>query len=138
MKKYVFEVLSDVAKAKAKADKINILKENETWALKDIIRGSMDTTVKWSLPEGEPPYTAAEPHNHPANLIRENTKFSYFAKGGKGDQMPKFKRERIFIGILEGVHPEDAKLVINMINKKTPKGLTRPVVLEAFPGLLRD
>ena len=55
MKKYVFEVLSDVAKAKAKADKINILKENETWALKDIIRGSMDTTVKWSLPEGEPP-----------------------------------------------------------------------------------
>jgi hypothetical protein len=138
MAKYVFEVLSDVAKAKTKADKIKVLKQNETWALKDIIRGSMDTTVKWDLPEGAPPYTASEPHNHPANLLRENTKFAYFAVGGKGGQMPKFKRERIFIGILEGIHPEDAKLVIDMVNKKTPKGLTRPVVQEAFPGLLRD
>lgn len=138
MAKYVFEVLSDVAKAKTKADKVNVLKQNESWALKDIIRGSMDSKVKWNLPEGEPPYTASEPHNHPTNLLRENTKFSYFAMGGKGDQLLKAKREKIFIGMLEGIHPEDAKLVIQMINKKTPKGLTRPVVQEAFPGLLRD
>lgn len=138
MAKYVYEVLEEVAKAKSKTDKIKVLKQNETWALKDIIRGSMDSTVKWDLPDGEPPYTASEAHNHPTNLLRENTKFAYFAVGGKGRDLPKFKRERLFIGMLEGIHPEDARLVINMINKKTPKGLTRPVVQEAFPGLLRD
>jgi hypothetical protein len=34
------------------------------------------------------------------------------------------------------VHPKDAELVIAMINKETPKGLTRPLVKEAFPGLI--
>ena len=138
MVKYVHEVLVEVGSKRKKSEKIRVLKENESWALKDIIRGSMDSTVQWNLPEGTPPYTACEPHNAPANLLRENTKFKYFAVGGPGDQMLKVKRESIFLGLIEGVHPLDAELVINMINKVTPKGLTRPIVQEAFPGLLRD
>lgn len=137
-KKYVFEVLSDVAKAKSKADKIKLLKQNESWALKDILRGTLDTKVNWNLPEGAPPYQEADGHNHPSELQREYKQFAWFVKGGKGDKLPAFKRERLFIGLLEGVHPEDAKLVIGMINKKSPKGVTKPVVQEAFPGLLRE
>lgn len=138
MSKYVFEILEEVGKQRNRDDKVKILRENETWALKDIIRGTMDSKVIWNLPEGEPPYTASAPHNHPANLIRENVKFKYFVKGGEGDQMPKVKREQIFIGLLEGIHPEDAKVVLSMINKKNLKGITRPVVEEAFPNLLQD
>jgi hypothetical protein len=137
-KKYVYEILSEVAKAKSKADKVKLLKQNESWALKDVIRGTLDTKVTWNLPEGAPPYQEAEGHNHPTELSREYKQFAWFVKGGKGDQLTAPKRERIFIGLLEGVHPEDAKVLIDMINKKTPKGLTRPVVEEAFPGLLRD
>ena len=37
MKQYVFEVLEEMAKQRNKNDKVRILKENETWALKDII-----------------------------------------------------------------------------------------------------
>lgn len=135
--KLVHEVLEEVRKKKSKKDKVAILKENETWALKDIIRGSMDPTVKWHLPGGTPPYTAAEEHNCPANLHRENVKFAYLVKGGKGETLPSFKRENIFIGMLEGVHPKDAELLVAMINKETPKGLTKAVVEEAFPGLLK-
>jgi hypothetical protein len=40
--------------------------------------------------------------------------------------------------LIEGIDPEDAKLVINMINKEKPNGITRPVIEEAFPGLLQD
>tara|TARA_Y100000004_G_C8727287_1_gene332726 strand:+ start:49 stop:465 length:417 start_codon:yes stop_codon:yes gene_type:complete len=138
MSKYVFEILEEVGKQRNRDDKVKILRENETWALKDVIRGTMDSKVTWNLPEGEPPYTASAPHNHPANLIRENVKFKYFVKGGEGDQMPKVKREQIFIGLLEGIHPEDAKVVLSMINKKNLKGITRPVVEEAFPNLLQD
>lgn len=138
MKQYVFEVFEEITKTKTKGDKIKVLKQNESWALKDIIRGSMDSTIKWNLPAGAPPYTAALEESHPANLLKENTKFKYFVKGGPGDNMPAFKRESIFIGILEGVHPQDAELVISMINKEKPKGLTRPMVKEAFPGLLQD
>jgi len=138
MKQYVYEVLEEVTKARTRNEKVKLLKQNESWALKDIIRGSMDSNVVWNLPTGQPPYTASPAHHHPANLLRENTKFKYFVKGGPGEKMQKYKREQIFIGILEGVHPEDAKLVISMINKQNIKGLTRPVVEEAFPGLLQD
>jgi len=136
MAKYVFEVLQEANKKRHKADKVKVLRENDSQALRDVIFGSMDERLKWNLPEGEPPYTPAEPHNHPTNLLRERTQFMYFAKGGKGDKMQKVKREKIFIGLLEGIHPEDAKVVIDMVNKKTPQGLSRPIVQEAFPGLL--
>jgi len=138
MKQYVFEVLEEMAKQRNRADKVRVLKENETWALKDIIRGSMDSTIKWNLPEGDPPYTAAAAHSHPTNLTKQNKQFKYFLEGGQGDTLPKYKREQIFIGILEGVHPEDAKLVVNMINKKKIPGISKPVVEEAFPKLLQD
>jgi len=138
MKQYVFEVLEDVTKARTRSEKVRVLKENETWALKDIIRGSMDSTIQWNLPGGEPPYTASPAHSHPANLTNENKKFRYFAKGGIGDKMSPVKRESIFIGVLEGIHPEDAKIVISMMNKEKIKGLSRPVIEEAFPNLLKD
>ena len=52
--------------------------------------------------------------------------------------MPAYKRERIFLGMLESSHPKDAEILISMINKKPPKYITRPIVEEAFPGLLKD
>ena len=39
------------------------------------------------------------------------------------------------IGILSGII---AELLIDVINKKAPKGISRNVVEEAFPDLLRD
>ena len=134
----VYEVIELVNKQKTKADKIKVLKTYESWALKDIIRGSMDTKLAWNLPVGAPPYTPCRPESTPGTLLRENTKFQYFVKGGPGTKLPAVKREQMFIGIIESVHPQDALLVIDMIAKKTPTGLTRPLIKEAFPGLLRD
>ena len=138
MVKLVHEVLTEVGSRKKKTDRIQILKQNESWALKDIIRGSMDSTVEWNLPGGDPPYTPCEVHNAPTNLLRENKQFRYFVKGGPGDKMNAPKRENIFIGLIEGIDPLDAKLVVDMINKRIPKGITREIVQEAFPGLLKD
>ena len=132
----VYEVIEKAGSAKKKADKINILKKNDTWALKDILRGTFDSKVVWNLPEGAPPYKPAEAHNAPSNLLRRNTQFKYFAKGGV--DMNSIKRERMFIGLIESIHPKDAELVIAMINKQKPTGISRSVVEEAFPGLLLD
>ena len=137
MKQYVFEVFEEVNKKKTKAEKVKVLKDNESWALKDIIKGSMDSNIRWNLPGGEPPYTPSKPESAPTNLLREHKKFKYFLKGNRSsDGMIAPKRENIFIGLIEGIHPEDAKLVIDMINKKSIKGITKPIVEEVFPGLL--
>ena len=88
----IHEVIELVNKQKTKEDKIKVLKQHESWALKDIIRGSMDTTLNWNLPVGAPPYTPCTPESTPATLLRENTKFKYFVKGGPGTKLPSFKR----------------------------------------------
>lgn len=134
----VHEVLEKVEKAKTKTAKVKVLKEHESWALKDIIRGSMDSRVKWLLPEGTPPYTPSKAESAPTNLLKENKKFAFFVQGPPQSRIPGYKREQIFIALIEGIHPKDAEVVIDMINKKTPTGLTRPIVKEAFPGLLSD
>lgn len=135
----VFEILEKVSKASTKADKIKILQEHkENWALKDILRGTFDDSVQWNLPTGRPPFEPAPAHSHPSHLIRHNKKFSYFVKGGPGDKLPRFKREKIFLDIIETVHPQDAELMVGMINKKlNVKGVTKKLVEESFPGLIR-
>ena len=130
-------VFEDYAKAKTKAEKIAVLRSNETWALKDLLKGTLDPKVKWHLPEGAPPYQPSSHSEPAASIFRENTKFRYFVKNNNvSNQITQTRRETIFIGVLEAVHPKDAELVIGMINKKTPvKGLTLKIAQEAFPNL---
>lgn len=139
MVKLVYEVIEEASKKKTKSEKIKVLRSNESWALKDILRGTFDEKVSWLIPEGKPPYTPSEDHNSSSNLLRQNVQFSYFVKGGKGEKMMKAKREQIYITLLESIHPKDAELVIGMIDKKPPfKGITKKLVQEAFPGLIKD
>ena len=41
MYKLIFEIIEETQKAKSKADKIKVLKDNESWGLKDILRLSL-------------------------------------------------------------------------------------------------
>ena len=50
------EVLDRVHKAKTKAQKIKVLQENDTEALRMIIKSSFDPKIKWAMPEGAVPY----------------------------------------------------------------------------------
>jgi hypothetical protein len=136
--KLIFEILEEAASKKTNEEKISVLQKNSSMALKDVLRGTIDSTIQWNLPEGEPPYTACEPHNCPANLLREHKKFKYFVKGlQESESLPAFKRERVFFAMLESVHPRDAELIVAMVNKKMPKGISKNVVEKAFPGLLQ-
>lgn len=138
MARLVHEVIDVASKAKTRQEKIDILKQNETWALKDLLRGAYDESIEWNLPPGEPPFEACQDHNAPTNLHKKNTEFAWFAKGGKGDNMPAVKREGIFIRMLEAVPPREAELLLLMKDKKQlAKGITKKLVEEAFPGLIR-
>ena len=132
---FVFEVLEKVKKQRHKDSKIKILKENDNWAVKDVLGGIYDDNIKWNIPTGAPPYKPSEEHNAPTNLRRKHTELKYFVVGGPGDKMPTIKRETMFIGFLEAIHPKDAELIIRMIAKEKIEGITKNIVKEAFPGL---
>ena len=135
---YTFEILDKVSKAKTKKEKIQLLREQDNnWALKDILRGSYDDRVQWILPSGKAPYEPAPEDTHPSNWTQHNQKLANFVKGGPGEKMKAYQREKIFLDILESVHPGDAELLVQMINKKLEvKGITKKLVQEAYPNLI--
>lgn len=139
IKRQVHEIFEQFEKAKNRHDKIKVLKNHEqVAALKDVLRGIFDDRIQWNLPGGAPPYVENNPDTSPSTLLKQHMKFKYFVKGlRESENMIKFKREKMFIDVLESIHPEDAKILVSMINKKNPvKGLTKKIVQEAYPNLI--
>ena len=134
----VYEVIEKTVKASSRSEKIDILRKHETWALKDVLRATYDDSIEWLLPEGKPPYEAAPEENPPSNLLKQHKQFQYFVNTPKARGMLKLKRETLFVRFLEAIHPKDAELMILSINKKQlGKGITKKLVEEAFPGLIK-
>ena len=136
MTKMVHEVLALVAAATSNQKKIEILRANDSLVLKTILVGTFDDRVIWDLPPGTPPYTPTDPKSIPSSLSKNLPNLQYFVAKGPGKDMLKLKREMKFIHLLESIDQNDALVVLAMIAKQPPVGLTKPLVQEAFPNLI--
>ena len=104
-------------------------------AFKAIFGLAYDQNIKWLLPEGEPPFRPTDVLDAEGRLLSELRRLYLFVEGGNPD-LTKTRREFLFIQLLESVHPQDAKLLIAMKDRKLPfKGLTKKVAQQAFPDL---
>ena len=105
--------------------------------LKGIFENAFDTELKWQLPEGEPPFKpAAEPIGMtPTNLFQEIRRFYIFRR----DDLNNLRRESLFIELIEGVHPEEAKVLV-AIKDQTITGLYPNITadLEAKGGFISE
>lgn len=130
------EVLDKVHKAKTKAQKVTILKQHNNASLRMVIKSSFDPKIEWVMPDGDVPYM---PNDAPAGtdhtrLATEAKKLYHFIKGGD-NTTPQFKKEQMFVQMLEGLQEGEAKLLIAAKDKKLHqvyKGLSKDVVKEAF------
>jgi len=130
------EVLDRVHKAKTKDQKVKILRDNNTSALRSVLKSSFDPNIKWVLPVGEVPYRKndAPIGTEHTTLSTQAGKLWHFIKGGDG-QTPQWKKEQMFVQMLEGLHESEAELLINAKDKKLHqiyKGLSTNVVMESF------
>jgi hypothetical protein len=102
----------------------------------DYLRGVFDERIQWLLPDGKPPYRPADPAVVPSSWHKQHMNLKYFIKVGVSDSVSQTRRERMFIDMLESIHPEDALIVCKMVEKKTTsKKLTKDLVKEVFPNL---
>ena len=102
----------------------------------DYLRCVFDDRIEFMLPDGKPPYRPADPALVPSTWHKKHMNLKYFVKVGVSDSMSQVKRERMFIELLESIHPEDAVIVCKMIEKKTTiKKLTKELVNKVFPNL---
>lgn len=132
------EVFQKVSNAKTKAEKIKILQDNSTQALRSLLIWNYDESVVSLIPEGEVPYT---PNEAPAGtehtvLEKEYVKLYYFIKGGN-NELKQFRREQMFIQMLEGLHSSEAELLCLVKDGQLQKKyrITKAVVEEAFPQI---
>ena len=130
------EILTKVNNAKDKPKKIAVLQQNASAPLKQVLKGAFDSNIVWDLPAGDPPYIANEaPIGTEHGLLRNEAKrLWHFVKGADND-LTKTQKETMFIQMLEGLHQDEAKVLLGMKNKslnKMYKGLTESVVKEAF------
>jgi hypothetical protein len=136
----VHEILTRAGEAATRVEKIEVLREYNSLALRDVLKGAYDDTIQFIIPKGVPPYTPSRPESIPSNLRKQSGKFRFFVKGGPGEQLAKVKVEQMFVKILEVIHPDDAVVIIKMKDKELEgvyKGITKKLVTEAFPGLIR-
>ncbi len=138
MKLLISEVLQKASNAKTKAEKVKILQQNNTPALRAILIANFDESVISLLPEGEVPY---EPNEAPKGtehtvLEKEYRKLYLFFKGGNSS-LQQAQRENLFIQMLEGLHEEEANLLVLIKDKALGKKykITRACVEEAFPQI---
>jgi hypothetical protein len=130
------EILTQVSKMKTKKEKVSFLRQYQTDALRMVCKSSFDPKIVWELPDGDVPYRendAPEGTEH-TQLHQEVRKLYHFIKGGN-PQLTQNKRELMFVQMLEGLHKDEALLLVAAKDKKLHrkyKGLSDNVVKEAF------
>ena len=137
MKLLMHEVLQKVSNAKTKAQKVKLLEQYNTPALRAILIANFDESVISMLPDGEVPYKkndAPEDTEH-TKLDHEYRKLYLFFKGGAN--ISQTRRETLFIQLLEGLHQGEAEVLCLVKDKKIGKRwkITRQCVEQAFPSI---
>ena len=135
---FIHEILNLVEEQKTKAKKIDILREYRDDSLTAILIWNFDDSVVSAIPEGQVPYKENEVPvgtDH-TSLRREWKNLFHFLKGGN-DSLSALRRETMFIQMLEGLHPEEAKIIclVNDKNLTDKYKLTKDMVVEAFPDI---
>ena len=132
------EILTKVNNAKMKEDKVKVLKQNDSVPLRQVLKGAFDPKIEWDLPEGTPPYKENEA---PAGtehtlLFTESKRLWHFVKGAD-PKLTKTRKEMMFIQMLEGLHADEANMLVSACNKdlQSKYRITKAVVAEAFPAI---
>ena len=137
MKLLMHEVLQKVSNAKTKAQKVKLLEQYNTPALRAILIANFDESVISMLPDGEVPYKkneAPEGTEHTL-LAQEYRKLYLFFKGGAN--ISQTRRETLFILLLEGLLQGEAEVLWLVKDRKIGKRwkITRQCVEQAFPSI---
>lgn len=138
MRPAISQILSKCSSLPAN-QRVQFLVENDSLPLRVVLQYALDYRVKFILPIGEPPYKPTDHLDQEGNLYRDFRKLSNFIEGGGYPDMHPLKRETLFVQFIEGLFPEDAKLICSVKDKKIPyKGITAKLVNQAFPGLIKE
>jgi len=163
---FAYEVFDAVSKMRSKALKVEALQRYNDPSIRAILIWNFDPNVISQLPPGEVPYgntkkdemttgtlsdkigDAVDKMNEMGSnslgsqdqgrtTIRKEFKMFYnFIKGGNPN-LSALRRESMFIQMLEGLHPEEAKIICLVKDKDLESAykITYDIVQQAYPDI---
>lgn len=137
----LYQKLKKVANTRKEENKIKLLKEFDSLALRNILKGSLDETIKWDLPSGPPPKyekKVDENGNPTKTLDNDSHILGQIVDHPVNKKVKRIVKERYFLDLLEGLDEEESKLLIMMKDKKFPfNGIKKETVMKTFPNLIK-
>jgi len=129
---YIGEVLKDLNEGG------DIFKYVENNGLKAVLEYSFNPDLKFNLPDGEPPYkVSTQPEGmSQTNFYTTVRQWYVFTKAAK--DVTRARREYLFIQLLEGLSPTEAKLMLAIKDQQLQRvypNLTRAWLKKTVPGL---
>lgn len=138
MKLSIAEILSNANDINDPKKRREYIINNDSVALRTILKYCYDPRIKFLLPKGKAPYKPSEYEASQGMLYSEFRKLYLFVEGGNNN-LTTMKREMLFINLLESLHPKDAELIENVKDKKLPfKTITKSFVEKVYPGLIDE
>jgi hypothetical protein len=137
--KNIYEVFEEYEKASTKEERVAVLRRNENFALKSVLKGTYDPNVKFTI-DRVPLY---KPSDAPiglgyTNIHTELDRVYLFEVNNPrtSTNLSDKRKEQILIQMLEAMEKREAEVFMNMLLKKQKvKELNAEVVKEAFPNL---
>ncbi len=140
--KHIYEVFDEFKKAKTKEERLSILRNNDSWALKNVIMGALHPDVKFVIKKIPNFKAEIAPAGLAYNHMTDALSKVYLFMENNPKVSPNLtleRKEQLLIQILESLEKHEAEVFANMIKKdlKVPH-LTAKLANEAFPGLLPE
>ena len=138
-KKNVYEILNEFKAASGKNERLAVLKNNDSYALRQVLLGTFEKGIVFDVDVPKfnrqeiPPGMA---YSHMTSVL---DRVYLFVKDNprRPEGLTKERQTQLLIQILESIEEKEADVFIGMLKKdlKVPY-LTPTLVNEAFPGLL--
>lgn len=134
--KMICEVFEEASKEKTKEAKARCLQKHDSITLRRVLHACFHPDIKFALPDVPPPYKPSSDVMGFNVLHRESRLFPYFIEGGV-ENIKQSQREKMFIQMLESIHPKEAEMMLKVYVKKSPqKTITQEIAHMAFPDLI--
>jgi hypothetical protein len=143
----IYEVLNEVAATKNKEQKIQILRQNNSPALREVLRYAFIPELKFVVSKSNNVVIdRATPEGSSWNNLHNEIKRFYvfvdpmierMITGGK--QTKLHIKQRVFDQVLENIHAKETDVVYALLEGTFSEkyGVTKKLVEETFPNLIR-
>lgn len=138
--KNIYEVFNDFKNAKTKQERLDVLKRNDSFALRSVLQGTFSPSIQFNVKDA-PKYNKVDvpPGLSYSHMTEALSKAYLFVKGHprRPQGLTEKREEELLLQLLESLEPQEAEVFANMIRKdqKIPY-LTVNLIDEAFPGFL--